>query len=1312
MALYRRLIKFFIGFMLAAAIIVPALGMNIAAATTTWTQTTLADFTSGTLVQLDATSSPGDVKLAQSANGYVYAFRGNNTKTFWRYDVAANSWTALADAPQNVGAGGALAFDGNNYIYALSGNGQKYFWRYNITTNTWLSLASTSNPVNAGGALVYTGSYLYAFRGGGQKTFWCYNISKNSWSSMASTSAAVSGGGALTWGGGDFIYALGGASSNFWRYSITGNSWSTKASTPSSVGDGGSLASDGGNYVYALKGGNTVTFWRYNITANSWTAMADTPATPCVYGGGALVYDSNAHLYALRGNSQTDFWKYDVSSNNWGTMTSVPSAVAYGGALAFKPGSSYYTSGTLTSSTYDTGSASDFGTISWTAVTPASTTIQFQIATNNDSATWNYKGPDGTSGTYYTSSGATIRTSNNPARYIRYKAFFSTTNTAVTPVLNDISITYNPHIFLPTATTNAATLVEETTATLHGTVAGDGGESCQYRFVYGTSPGVYTYDTGWTGSVTTGQNFSLDISGLSQGTLYYFAAQVKNSAGIGTGSELSFLTKPEVPTELTATAANSTQINLHWTKGIGALKTLVRRSTGNYPVDRNHGDLVYFDTVTNFSDAGLTAGTTYYYRAWSEVTAGSLQQWSDDYASITAATTGAPTATTNAATLVEETTATLHGTVASSGGESCQYRFVYGTSPGVYTYTTDWTGSVTTGQNFSVDISGLSQGTLYYFAAQVKNSAGIGTGSELSFLTKPEAPTKLTAVVASSTQINLSWTKGIGANRTKVMRKAGSYPTDYNDGTPAYFDTGTNFSDTGLTAGTTYYYRAWSEVTAGSLQQWSDDSAEISAATNSAPSATTNAADSVEETTATLHGSVAADGGETCKYRFTYGTSPGVYSYNTLWIDGVITGQSFSAPITGLSQGTLYYFAAQVKNSAGIGTGSELSFLTKPEAPTELTAVVASSTQINISWTKGIGANRTKVMRKAGSYPTDYNDNDSTLVYFGIGSNTTDDGLSSETEYYYRAWSEVTAGSLQQWSDDYASIIATTTGAPAAITNEATLVEETTATLNGTVDSSGGESCQYRFVYGTSPGVYTYTTEWMGSVTTGQDFSVDISGLSQGTVYYFAAQVKNSVGIGTGSELSFLTKPERPDPFVATTASDTQIDVNWTKGVGALRTMIRRSTSGYPVNRDDGDLVYFDTDTDVSDTDLTADTMYYYRSWSEVTAGSLQQWSDNYNDTAAQTSPPPTTTPPTTTPPTTTPPTTTPPTTTPPTTTPPTTTPPTTTPTNTTHVSVGGVVYPIDKMQVMLPWFALFGFILLVGGAVACKLIMVKFNQR
>ena len=629
--------------LLAVMLVWLTIATGTVAADTTWTQTTQADFTSGTLVQLDAISSPGDVKLAKVGTGYLYAFRGNGTKVFWRYDIATDSWTALANAPENVGGGGALAYDGGNYIYALGGNGTKYFWRYDISLNTWTILHTTPSSVNAGGALVFDGSYIYAFRGNSKTSFWRYNISSDSWSSMANAPSSVSGGGALTFAGGDYIYALrGGSTTDFWRYSISGNTWtSTLAGTLSVVGDGGSLASDGGNYIYALKGLNTVDFWRYDISGDAWTAMANTPATPCVYGGGALAYDNEAHFYALRGNSQDDFWEYNVSGNSWATMHDTPAAVAYGGALVFR-GGAYYASGELTSSAYDTGGASDFGNLSWTAAVPAGTTIKFQVATNNDNATWVFKGPDGTTGTYYTSSGTGIWSGHDSDRYIKYKAFFSTTYTTVTPILNDVSINYSPSIILPSVSTSAPTLVEETTATLHGAVADDGGEACQYQFVYGTvSGGPYPYSTGWTGSLTTGHSFSVGVSGLAKGTKYYFVAQVKNSYGTGSGGELDFLTKPDPPSPFTATAVSNTQIDLNWTKGEGAWKTMVRRNTGDYPVDRNDGVLVYFDTGTSVSDTGLTPDTVYYYRAWSYVTGS--EQWSDGYGDAAAQTGTSPT---------------------------------------------------------------------------------------------------------------------------------------------------------------------------------------------------------------------------------------------------------------------------------------------------------------------------------------------------------------------------------------------------------------------------------------------------------------------------------------------------------------------------------------------------------------------------------------------------------------------------------------------------------------------------------------------
>jgi hypothetical protein len=644
MSLRKRIVKELFRFLLVATLVLPILGTGKASADTTWTQTTQAEFQLGTLTQVEVVS-PGDVKLAKADSGYVYAFKGYVTKTFWRYNIAANTWLPMAPALQFIGAGGALAYDGDNYIYALAGNGTSNFMRYDITLNSWASLTPTPpNAVNAGGALVFVGgsyNYLYALRGGGYNTFWQYNITSSTWTPKATTPAAVYGGGALAYGGGDFIYALGGMSNNFWQYSITGNSWTPKAVTLSNVGDGGALASDGGNFVYAIKGDNTVTFWQYNITGNSWLAMADTPATPCVYGGGALVYDKATHFFALRGKEEDDFYKYDATGNSWTSKANAPDNVSYGGALAFK-GPSYYSAGNLISSTLDTSYSANFSNISWTATTPTSTSVKFQIATNNNSTDWVFKGYDGSTTSYYTVSGTPIWSGHDGDRYIRYKAFLGTTNTIFTPVLSDVSITFTQVIVLPSATTTTASSVEEITATLNGSVANDGHEACQYQFVYGTTlGGPYPYSTGWSiGTKNTGQSFSADITGLSQGTKYYFKAQVKNSAGIGTGSELEFLTKPEAPTSFTATAVSDTQIDLSWIMGIGAQKTIILRKIGGFSANMTDGTQIYFDTGISFSDIGLTPETAYYYSAWSEVTG--CEQWSDACASVTTTTAPPP----------------------------------------------------------------------------------------------------------------------------------------------------------------------------------------------------------------------------------------------------------------------------------------------------------------------------------------------------------------------------------------------------------------------------------------------------------------------------------------------------------------------------------------------------------------------------------------------------------------------------------------------------------------------------------------------
>lgn len=106
----------------------------------------------------------------------------------------------------------------------------------------------------------------------------------------------------------------------------------------------------------------------------------------------------------------------------------------------------YVSSGVLTSSSFDTGSASNFQAITWNPTSqPAdvgSPDVRIQIATNSDGGTWNFTGPDGTSGTYYTLSNQNINSINNGNRYLRYKVFLDTATSTQSPNISDVAFTF------------------------------------------------------------------------------------------------------------------------------------------------------------------------------------------------------------------------------------------------------------------------------------------------------------------------------------------------------------------------------------------------------------------------------------------------------------------------------------------------------------------------------------------------------------------------------------------------------------------------------------------------------------------------------------------------------------------------------------------------------------------------------------------------------------------------------------------------------------------------------------------------------
>jgi len=106
----------------------------------------------------------------------------------------------------------------------------------------------------------------------------------------------------------------------------------------------------------------------------------------------------------------------------------------------------YEPAGHLVSSSFDTGSASNFHQILWQPQDQPSNTgldsIKFQVATNNDKIAWNFMGPDGTANTFYTLANQNINPIHNGDRYFRYKTFLQTESTTWTPNISDVSFTF------------------------------------------------------------------------------------------------------------------------------------------------------------------------------------------------------------------------------------------------------------------------------------------------------------------------------------------------------------------------------------------------------------------------------------------------------------------------------------------------------------------------------------------------------------------------------------------------------------------------------------------------------------------------------------------------------------------------------------------------------------------------------------------------------------------------------------------------------------------------------------------------------
>jgi hypothetical protein len=378
---------------------------------------------------------------------------------------------------------------------------------------------------------------------------------------------------------------------------------------------------------------------------------------------------------------------------------------------------------------------------------------------------------------------------------------------------------------IPIVTTTSISLITDTGATSGGIVVNECGSSVTFRGICWNTGGTPTILDNSTTDGTGLGSFTSVMTGLTSGSTYYVRAYATNGIGTAYGSELSFVSE-SLPIVVT-TPISAAYIFDTYAYGGGDVT-----SVGSTPVTARGICWDIYPNDPTISDPHTTDGTgfgpysstlspllpltTYNIRAYATNSSGTAYgTFMESIVTIDLPTVTGWTSVTN----LTHTGATYSGEVINTGTATTTRGICYSTSsnPTILNDVVDGGSGLGV---FVCDMTGLTQGSTYYVRAFATNQAGTTYGINVSFV-----PVTLPTVITSSISSLTSTTLTAGGNVT-------------NDGGTTVTDRGVCYSGvtlptvcsasgsgtglftkniTGLSAGNTYYVRAYATNSVGTV---------------------------------------------------------------------------------------------------------------------------------------------------------------------------------------------------------------------------------------------------------------------------------------------------------------------------------------------------------------------------------------------------------------------------------------------------------------------------------------------------------------